>query len=185
MLGEHEMIAKWFSLYEEALRTPLVIRLPDGRGLGETREQMIEMVDVAPTLLELAAVPAARDPDLDQWEIPHAPMSGRSFAALFDAPDKPHKDTVFSMYENALMVRTERYKLCLYAERSSFNYPDQLFEGADEAGELYDLAEDPGEHDNLYERPELAPVQADLARRLAQHQIRNHHWLGKHGTSPH
>jgi arylsulfatase A-like enzyme len=179
------MIAKWFSLYDQAARTPLALRVPGGTLRGVTLDQNVEMVDLAPTLLELVGVAPWPDPDLERWKIPHSPMSGTSFAPLLTDPEAPHKDVVYSMNENGLMVRTDHYKLVVYAERGCFNYPDDLFRGIDGAGELYDLRMDPGEHRNLFSDPGYEAEKAGLSVRLLQHLIRDHHWLGKHGSSAH
>jgi arylsulfatase A-like enzyme len=48
------------TLYEEQLRIPLLLRLPEGEGAGARPTGIAEQIDVAPTLLDLAglAVPA-------------------------------------------------------------------------------------------------------------------------------
>ena len=185
MLGEHEMIAKWFSLYDEALRVPLILRLPGGRHASLRLEHDTELVDLAPTLLEAAGVRPPPQPELEANGIPHEPLSGRSLLPLLADPRASHKEAVFSMTENGRMIRADGWKLVLYAERPCFNYPDTLFDGADQAGELYDLTEDPGEHRNRLTDHSCAAVKADLAVGLVQHFIRHHHWLGKHGPNRH
>jgi hypothetical protein len=47
------------------------------------------------------------------------------------------------------MVFDGRYKVCVY-------------QGHPECGEIYDLQEDPGEFSNLWNQPDLAPLQARL-----------------------
>jgi arylsulfatase A-like enzyme len=58
------------SLYEELLRVPLLVKLPGNAHGGETREELVEMVDVAPTVLELLGLS------------PEPEFAGDSFAAL-------------------------------------------------------------------------------------------------------
>ena len=45
------------TLYEEQLRVPLLIKLPHSARAGERRNDLIEMVDVAPTILDLVGMP--------------------------------------------------------------------------------------------------------------------------------
>jgi hypothetical protein len=73
---------------------------------------------------------------------------------------------VFSEYLNAMpwheepkafatMVRTKRHKL--------------VAAHSDHSGELYDLSNDPGEHNNLYNNPEYLGVKVDMLERLLYH----------------
>ncbi len=59
------------TLYEEQLRVPLLMKLPNNRRAGTVEDAMLEMVDIAPTLLDLAELP------------PQASFQGTSFAPLF------------------------------------------------------------------------------------------------------
>ena len=65
-LGEHGWFDKRF-MYEESLRTPLVVRWPGVVKPGSVEEQIVSNVDFAPTFLEAAGV-----------EVPEE-MQGRSF----------------------------------------------------------------------------------------------------------
>jgi len=173
MLGDHGMIGKWFSLYDNVLRVPLVLRIPGKRGAGMRFKQNVELIDLAPTALELLGLP------------PGEGLPGKSLAPLLENPDRPHREAVFSMMETARMVRTDDWKLCVHAGRQSYGaqYPDELFH--DDEGELYDLKADPGEKRNLYHDPEYAATRWDLARRLVEHEIKIQHDLGQKGKNPH
>jgi arylsulfatase A-like enzyme len=59
---EHGGWKHGFTLYEEQLRIPFVARLPGGRGAGSVVRRTAEQIDLLPTLLELAGLPA--DPAL-------------------------------------------------------------------------------------------------------------------------
>ena len=54
-LGEHGLFDKRF-MYEEALRTPLLIRYPGEIEKGSSSESLVQNLDVAPTLLEVAGI---------------------------------------------------------------------------------------------------------------------------------
>lgn len=188
MIGEHEMIAKWFSHYDEAMRTPLFIRFPDGYCTGKRFDQLVEMIDLAPTLLDLCvrqkpAFEAENMTPCRQSEEDRLP--GKSLLPLLRGNDAFHKQAVFCMNENGYTIRTKHFKLTLYATRTCFGYPDALFTDSDDAGDLFELSNDPGEHVNLYDNPSYTAIKAQLATQLVQHQIKHHHWLGPVGENCH
>ena len=124
---------------------------------GLVSDALVELIDIAPTLLELADLP-----------VPPG-MQGRSLLPLLrgEAPLHQHRDFVRCEYYRALnpdvpgrahhegsyatMYRDERYKIVVY-----HGY---------EQGELYDLQEDPGEFNNLWAEPDCADLRFDLMRR--------------------
>jgi len=74
--------------YEIATRVPMMICTPDMKIRGAKSEALVELVDIFPTLCELADVPR---PD-------H--LEGHSFVSLLDEPNKTWKKAVFSQYPN-------------------------------------------------------------------------------------
>ena len=56
---EHGLPEHGNSLYEELLRIPCIVKLPDGGYAGERRTGLLEIVDIAPTMLDLAGVDSA------------------------------------------------------------------------------------------------------------------------------
>jgi len=111
---------------------------------------MVLDIDIAPTLLDLAGVPAPTH------------MQGRSVLPLATKENPEfRKEWYYEYYEwpNPEKVaphrgiRTEQYKLIRYVMDPS-------------EGELYDLKADPDERTNLYGRPEQAALQAHLSERL-------------------
>ncbi len=141
-LGEHGLWQKQ-SLFEESARVPLVIAAPGGRS-SAAAGQAVELIDLAPTLCELCGVPAP------------AGFEGRSLAPLVtgDAaaaaafPDRPAFTEVDRGVRGA-SVRSGRWRYTLW-------------NGGSAGRQLYDHDTDPGELDNLAERPE----HADTVRRL-------------------
>lgn len=149
-LGEWRMFDKRFH-HEPSSRVPLMVRYPKMFAAGSTVDAMTLNLDLAPTLLELAGVAAP------------AQMEGRSFVKLATAGDPAwRKEWLYEYFEYPAgeavrphrMVRTETHKLAHY-----YTTEPQEFE-------LYDLATDPGERDNLYGRAEYARVQGELTTRL-------------------
>ena len=74
--------------YEIATRVPLMIWSPKMKARGAKTDALVELVDIFPTLCELAGIPS---PD-------H--LEGHSFARLMDNPKLPWKKAAFSQYPN-------------------------------------------------------------------------------------
>ena len=144
-LGEHGLWQKR-SLFEESARVPLVITAPGGRA-GVVDGHAVELIDLAPTLCDLAGVPAP------------AGFEGRSLAPLVagDAaaaeafPDRPAFTEVADLRGGGrgTSVRSGRWRYTLW-------------NGGSAGRQLYDHETDPEELENLAERPE----HADTVRRL-------------------
>jgi arylsulfatase A-like enzyme len=168
-LGDHGLYDKRF-MYEESLRTPLLVRWPAAVRPGSRNERMALNVDFAPTFLELAGLPAS------------AEMQGRSLLPLLrgQKPAGWRQSMYYRYYHDPgdhntrahYGVRTERHKLIHFWKKDQW--------------ELYDLKKDPNELDNLHGRPGqeklTLQLQAELQRlkrelrdedQLASEQIPN------------
>lgn len=153
MLGDHGIYLKGPYFYEPAIHIPLIISWP-GRITGGRRiESLVELVDLAPTLLEAAHL-----------SVPPA-MQGRSLWPILSNSHQQdtHRNDVYCEYYNAMpwhsnpkaygtMVRTKRYKLALMHGQSS--------------GELYDLEIDPSETCNLWNDPRSSSIKSQLLQLL-------------------
>lgn len=159
--------AKWF-LYDPGLGVAFICRWPKGGiGAGTTCEHLISNVDVFPTVLEMLGLPVP------------ANVQGVSFAPLLKGKSSaPVRAEVFGFQTGYEMrcVRTEGHKLIRNFERHApctcpgdVAQPRQA-EPCSPLVELYDLQNDPHEFTNLADEPALAPVRADLTRRLR-------HWM--------
>lgn len=155
MLGDHGIYLKGPYFYDCLTRVPLMIRWP-GKFKGGTKvESMVELVDLAPTLLEAAGI-----------EVPSA-MQGRSLMPLLTGQTKEHRDSVYMEYLDAnatfeippMMtgVRTEKYKLSFYDKPRT--------------GELYDLTKDPGEVNNLWDDPHSKDVREEMLHTLTARML--------------
>lgn len=72
--------------YEIATRVPLIISTPDRKAAGQSSRALVELIDLYPTLCELAGLPL---PD-------H--LSGSSFSPLFDDPNREGKEFALSQF---------------------------------------------------------------------------------------
>ena len=155
LAGDHQLVGKGCRFYESLVRVPLICSWPGQVREGVICDALVELVDIAPTLLELAGVP-----------LPER-MQGRSLWPLLTGATAEHRDFVRSEYYRALnpdapgrehlqgtyatMIRDRRYKLVAYHDR--------------DIGELFDLEIDPGEFDNLWTDPAYADLRFTLLKR--------------------
>ncbi len=149
--GEHGLYDKRLA-YEESIRIPFMVRYPRGiRQPGRRASQMALNIDLAPTLLDLAGIPAPET------------MQGRSLKPVLQRSDAPGRESWlyehFPVYPIPIpgitAVRTGRYK---YIEYQSDKRPRELF----------DLAADPKEKSNLYKTARGKKLVPGLKKELAR-----------------
>ncbi len=151
LLGDHGLYIKGPFLYDASIRVPLIISWPGIIPEGERSTSMVELGDLAPTLLDAVQAPVYQG------------MQAQSFWPHLSGKKNLHniREDVYCEYYNSnpddpeqhcTMVRTKTHKLI-------------AFHGQ-EPSELYDLEQDPAESYNRWNDPVYAAVQADLYRRL-------------------
>lgn len=151
-LGEHGWFDKRF-MYEESLRTPLLIRWPGKIKPGSRCDEMVLNLDFAETFLDAAGVPIPVE------------MQGESMLPLMmsEKPDTWRDAIYYHYYEYPAVhmvkrhygIRTERYKLI------------HFYYDVDE-WELYDLQEDPHELNNLYGKEGYDKITSNLKAKLEE-----------------
>jgi uncharacterized sulfatase len=120
-LGDHGGLWRKNTLYEASLRVPFILAAPGLKQPGAAASGLVESVDLYPTLVELAGLPAP--PGLE----------GTSLRPLLEDPQRALKKAAFSVAprlppELGRSVRTARWRYTLWP---------------DGGGELYDLAPSP------------------------------------------
>lgn len=141
-LGDHGFWTKHTN-YEQATRIPLIVAAPGVTRSGSVSEQLVESVDLYPTLADLAGLP---QPDGPQ------PIDGLSLAAVLADPDRRldrgHAQHCFPRGDRlGRGVRTARFRLVEWRGK----HPATPVEY-----ELYDYAIDPLETLNIAgERPDI------------------------------
>ncbi len=145
-LGENDIWGKATN-FELSTRVPLIISAPDMAGNGEQTRALVELVDLYPTLAELAALPARKE------------LEGRSLAPLLRSADAEWDQVAFSQFpHNGVMgrsLRTDRWRFTQWNKG-----------GKTVAEELYDHENDPKENVNLAGREEHAGIVAKLRKHL-------------------
>lgn len=140
------------TLYDEAAKIPLILRWPGHIEAGGRRGTVVNLTDLAATMLDIAEAPA----------LPNS--QGRSFAPVLADASAPWFDETVCEYVNdgmpawsggrlvvSRMLRRGRYKLIYHR-----GHPEQLF----------DLEADPEERRDLAGEPELHDVQTSMRNRL-------------------
>lgn len=192
-MGEHGWFDKRF-MYEESLRTPLIVSYPGHTKPGSVCNRLVQNIDYAPTFLALAGVQQPKD------------MPGRSLVPVLTNGDnvKNWRQSIYYHYYDYPTyhmvrkhdgVRTERYKLIHFygkggldavSENKYQNVPGTreygtmkglesigYFEPKDEAVdycELYDLQADPHEQNNIFGKPGTEKIMKQLQRELDKYR---------------
>jgi arylsulfatase A-like enzyme len=138
-LGDHGLWGK-STLFQSSTRVPLVVRVPGAAGNGRRCDALVELVDLLPTLAELAGV------------APLPAFEGTSFAPLLDDPSRPWKRAAFSTCFFANGVTG-------YSVRSAqYRWSQWVLSSGRRVHELYDLAADPWEQTNLVQSPAYSDI---------------------------
>ncbi len=145
-LGEHGWYDKRW-MYEESLRMPLIMSLPNRIKPGTRITRLVQNIDYAPTFLELGGIEPPDD------------MQGYSLLPLFEQELPDWRDTIYYHYyeqgEHNVPrhdgVRTHRYKIIHFYDHDDWD--------------LYDLEKDPNEMHDVYDDPEYKEVRTMMKRR--------------------
>lgn len=137
-LGE-KLITGKNTLWERSTRVPLILA---GHGVakGAKCQEPVELLDLFPTLLDLASLPARAD------------LEGQSLAPqLRDASTPRTRPAITTHNQGNHAVRTRDHRYIRYADGSE---------------ELYDVRRDPNEWTNVAADPQFADLKRELARWL-------------------
>lgn len=122
-LGERAIWGK-HSLFEESLRSPLIIYHPAIESAGLQTDSVVETIDVFPTLCELTGLPI---PD---------PSDGTSLVPLLRDPSIGGH-TAVSYHGNARSIRTDRYRLVAHKEEFELYDFESALPGAENVAAEY------------------------------------------------
>lgn len=156
--GEHGLADKWYP-YQESIRVPLIVRDPrlPASGRGSVRDEFALNVDIAPTVLAYAGVEAP------------ARMQGRDFAPLYLAERPPAWRDEF-YYEHPTIRSVDFIPSSEAVVRKEAKY---LFWPDFGREQLFDLARDPFEEDDLASDPARADELAGWRSKLADWRERS------------
>lgn len=153
-LGDHGLFNKMW-IYEESIKIPLLVRWPGVVKPGSVNNDLVSILDFAPTFLDIADAQEASD------------LYGRSIVPLLKEhkQDNWRKTTYYHFYpyRGAVMehygVRSKEYKLHHFPDYEDGNY-----------WEFFDLTNDPNELSNEYTNHEYFEIIKDMKAQLKIHR---------------
>ncbi len=151
-LGEHNGWCKQTN-YEIDNRVPLIIHAPAAKANGKSCDSLVELIDIYPTLCELAGLPV---PDF---------LAGASLAPLLDDPLGKVKDAAYCQFPRnhngrnymGYAIQTDRYRFIEWLDRKT----EEVV-----ATELYDHTADPDENTNIADQSESQETVKALHEKL-------------------
>jgi len=155
-IGEHGWFDKRF-MYEETMRTPLVMRYPAKIKPGQKINDMVQNIDYAPTFLDFAGANIPKD------------IQGLSLKSLVTKQQPIQRDALYYHYYEGIEkehkvakhegIRTDNHKLIHFKDVGVDHY------------EMFDLNKDPNEMMNIYGKPKFSKTQNELKSKLQQLKV--------------
>lgn len=190
MLGDHGFYLKGPFFYEPAVRVPLIINWPEQIKAGQTSDALVELTDLAPTLLDAAGfdhhvgmqgdslwpiLTGEADPDHHRDDVYCEYYHALERPRFYDAMQKHDIDSDFHRWLETSDVKPEFHEEFHENENRILPYATMVRTDRYKlvhihslgTGELYDLEEDPNENNNLYGDPDYRSVQLDMFERLS------------------
>jgi arylsulfatase A-like enzyme len=165
-LGDHGMWGKGPYHFDSVIRVPFLISWPGQFSEGIVHQGLVNLLDVGPTVLDLAGVPIPEGPVCDPPEAPGAPppWPGHSLVPVLRGEDSTGADrTLVEMDEDYLGFKmrtlvTRQHRITCYSGQSY--------------GELFDLENDPQELHNLWNSPAHCALRDELRIELLDEIMR-------------
>jgi arylsulfatase A-like enzyme len=153
-LGEHGWFDKRW-MYEESLKTPLMVRWPGVVEAGSTNDDIVSNLDFAETFLDVAGADVPSD------------MQGRSLVSILrgHTPADWRKTFYYHYYENPGAHNVARHYGVTDGTRKLIHYYALEGEKIND-WEMFDLSKDPNELASVYGHEDYTKVQAELAAEL-------------------
>lgn len=156
-LGEHGGLWHKMTLFEESTRVPLIVYSPGMRAAGQPCGQIVELLDLYPTLVAACGLP------------PRPGLDGVDIGPLLDAPSQPVKQAAYSLTTRDGSPEASHEKVMSYQGRTvrteRWRYTE--WDGGRRGVELYDHDSDPHEWQNLANDPAHAQTVAAMKKLLA------------------
>jgi arylsulfatase A-like enzyme len=155
MIGEHDLMHHSYCIYDELIKVPLIMKLPGKEFAGTRINEIVSLVDLPLTIIELVGVNNERFKAQQQGT--PIPFQGNSqhrdyIYAECERPKNEFEETYpdfdFSVYDKSfLTIRSKKHKYIYASDRKE---------------ELFDISKDPGEKENFVMK------EAELGSQLKQ-----------------
>ncbi len=142
LFGQHGLRHKCVFHYEDLLKIPMIVRYKGRVPAAAVQSSLQSLVDLAPTFLSYCGI-----------NIPRL-MTGVDQAAVWNGKSERARNHIIAENRHdptSMNMRSyvdERYKITVHCGQ--------------EYGELFDLQQDPGEHNNLWNNPACLALKAEL-----------------------
>ena len=146
LLNDHSRFEK-HTMWDEAIKAPMIFRGKGVRGAA-VRDELVEFVDLAPTVLEGMGINLQDE------------LQGHSLLPLLTGEGMPLREYVFTEYleDNMAMVSSRKWKYVFTSGKRDLGLGYTTGHGPSGVVHmLYDLENDPGETTNLAYREEQQP----------------------------
>ena len=156
-LGDHGHIQK-LAMYDEITRVPTIVWAPDRFEGGQVVDSLCQLMDLGPTVLELADVPVPESMEADSLvpALRGEEWDGRDYVFTEQPLDIGFMDDDMGT-GFMTMVRSDDWKLVHFLNESY--------------GQLFDLEADPDERENLWDDPDAAEKKRELLGTLREWRI--------------
>ncbi|MBN1579514.1 MAG: sulfatase-like hydrolase/transferase [Anaerolineae bacterium] len=146
-LGEHLRYGKGYPAHDCISRVPFIIRWPKGLKLpGRTFYELVEAVDIVPTLLDCAGIP-----------VPY-PLQGQSLLPMLENRPLNARGSALTEMEGTKTLRVDGFRYVAHDDGQEH---------------LYNLAQDPAGYRDVAADPAYAPKLAELRHTLLQRLMQN------------
>lgn len=155
-LGDHGLYWKGGFFYECNVHVPLIFSCPGLIREGVRANALVELMDVAPTVLELSGIP------VPQY------MQAKSLKQILTGEASPddHKDCVYAEYYYSALLSNKVYATMYFDGRYKM-----IVHHDDPVSEFYDLETDPHEFDNLWGNPDYGELIFEYYQKCFNHAI--------------
>lgn len=154
-LGDHGHSQKW-TMYDIITRMPMIVWSPGRFEGGRQFDGLCQQMDIGPAILEMAGIPA---PETMEAQSLLPALNGESWNGRDYVFAEHPKDGILQTTEFMNMVRSSEWKLVHFLGESF--------------GQLFNLAQDPGEIHNLWDEPSAAAKKHELINVLLEWHIQS------------
>lgn len=154
-LNDHGHSQKW-TMYDEVTRVPAIVWAPGRFEGGRQIGGLTQLMDLGPTVLELAGVPV---PEAMEANSLLPALRGEEWEERRYVFAEHGRDAILQETDFMTMVRDQQWKLVHFVDEPS--------------GQLFDLRNDPEEVNNLWEDPNHEEKKRELLAMIRDWRIRS------------